>query len=178
MKNTFVIMIFIAGIILSGCSNKQKDEAQLENKKQDSVKTIEKSTPVAKDQDVKTTMTESKKKIKSADANSSEKAEASLDIKIKEGKAFLISDGDSTPLKTEGDKVLAINMPDGKLYPVEMKGSKKIITVPGKGKMESKMIKGKMYLVDSDNKMYEVKVINKKLVAMFSDGIETKLVKK
>jgi len=121
---------------------------------------------------------ENLKKLKMNSASGSENynSEAELETQIKEGKAIVIfNENESVPLETQGDKVYAINMPDGKLYPAELDGGKKMITVHGHGKMESRMINGKMYLFDKDNNMYAVKVMNNKLVAVLNNAKENNI---
>lgn len=124
-----------------------------------------------------TAISENNAKVNSAAAPSEKyNSDAALEAQIKEGKAILISnENESAPLETQGDKVYAINMPDGKLYPAELDGGKKMITVHGHGKMESRMIKGKMYLFDKDNNKYAVKVVNNKLVAVIDNTKENNI---
>jgi glucose/arabinose dehydrogenase len=185
MKTTIRMMIFVFVLAFAACSNKQKEQAQEQSPNQNSISTanspntVGSTVQVEKNLKSETAKIERRKRIQAENTFSREKAEAALEENIKEGKAFLISDeNESIPLRMEGSKVMAMTMPDGKLYPAEMDGNKAYVTIPGKGKMERKIINRKIYLVDNDDKMYEVKVIDKKLVAVLTDRTEMKLAKK
>jgi hypothetical protein len=179
MKNTVIFAVFLLVVItVVGCNSGEKDRAEMEKMKQDSIKTADSVTQVAQNQEIERKRIERNKALEKGDTFTPE-AEATLQAKIKEGKVFLLSDeGETMPFKFEGGKIMAVTMPDGKLYQVEKDGDKVMLMVPGQGKMERKMVNGKMYLVDSDDKMYTVKVVNKKLVAVLDDGSEIKLARK
>jgi len=207
MKNTLIIMVFILGLVFAGCSNKQKEQALSENKNQSQVNTTNSVAPnnfenlnnsVAQGvNNQKAEITrhmknkssrmrkaelakyENGRTLNAAGTAESENSEAVLEAELKDGRAILIYDESETvPLETQGDKVLAVNMPDGKLYPAELDNGKTIVTIPGHGKIQSKMINGKMYLFDKDNNMYAVKVTNNKLVAVLNSGKSNSYVKK
>jgi hypothetical protein len=179
MKNTVIFAVILILATMLGCKDTAKDKAALEKVRRDSIRVADSVSLVAKNEAIEKKRLERKKLLEKGDTFTPQAAEAMLQKKIKDGKVFLLSEeGEALPFKFEGGKIMAISMPDGKLYQVEKDGDKVMIMVPGQGKMERKMINGKVYLVDDDDKMYSVKVVNKKLVAILEDGSEINLAKK
>jgi hypothetical protein len=176
---SIAIMILILGLMFAGCANKQKEQAQSNQQMQNSTNTVNQTAQIKNNKKIEPAAMQRRKRMRAVYTLDRQRAEASLENKIKEGKAIVITDeGQNIPLKMVGSTVTAMAMPDGKLYPVEIEGGRTMVTIPGKGKMEKKMINGTMYLVDSDNNMYRVQVINKKLVAVLNNGTEQKLAKR
>ena len=177
MKNSIIVVVFLLGLVLAGCGNKEKEQAQLEKIRQDSIRVADSIAMVQQTMEKEKQRAERRKIMESGDtfvAEISDKAEAGL-----EGKVIIISEeGETIPFRMEGSKVLAITMPDGKLYQVEEEGDKIMLMVPGKGNMEKKQVNGKIYLVDNEDQMYEVKVSKNRLVAVLSSGTEVKLAKR
>ena len=160
MKNLFVITFFILSITFINCSDKEKDEAKLNR---------EKTEADSKSQTQKEGYTK-KQKIKTEKKTGTERADASFETKVQAGTIIPIAMGtNEESFKFEGSKIMAITLPDGKLYQIEKDGDKTIIDIPGKGKMEVIRLDEKIYLFDNDNQGYEVKFENKKLFAEKTD---------
>lgn len=160
MKKLFVIAFFILSIGFISCSDKEKDEAEL--------KRIKTETD-SKSQTQKDGYTK-KQNIKTEKETGVERADASFETKVQQGTIIPIAmSTDEESFKFSGSKIMAITLPDGKLYQVEKDGDKTIIDIPGKGKMEAIRLDKKIYLFDNDNQGYEVKFENKKLFAEKSD---------
>ncbi len=178
MKYFILSAVILFGIVSGGCGDKQKEQAELEKARQDSIR-IADSTALAEKQKQEALLKAERRKAMEQGDDFVPADDASLQGKIKEGKIILLSEeGETIPFRLEGSKILAVGMPDGKLYQVEKDGDKIMLVVPGKGKMERKSVNGKIYLVDNDDQMYEVKVENKKLIAVLDDGSEVNLAKK
>ena len=174
-------LIFAAILLVSfaGCDSKEKEQAELERMKQDSIRVADSVAQVEKQNEETRLRVERRKMMEQGDVFVPETAEAALDGQIKEGRVILLSEeGETIPFKFEGSKIMAVTMPDGKMYQVEKDGDKIMLMVPGEGKMEKRTVDGKIYLVDNEDQMFEVKVENKKLVAVLDDGTEVNLAKK
>lgn len=179
MKNTAIFTVLLLLVTLVGCGNPEKDRAEAEKIRQDSIKTADSVSMAEKNREIQAKRAERKKALEKGDTFTTEAAEAMLQEKIKDGKVFMLSDdGETIPFKFEGGKIMAVSMPDGKLYQVEKDGDKTMLLIPGGGKMERRVIDGKIYLVNDDDQTFEVKVINKKLVAVLDDGSEVNLARK
>jgi len=62
-----------------------------------------------------------------------------------------------------------MKLPDGNIYQVKQDGDKVFMNIPEKGEMEIIKLSGKYYLFDEDNQAYEVKLMNKELIAEATD---------
>jgi len=108
------------------------------------------------------------RKINQPDPVNDEKIIAETDFKgkIEKGEIILLTkEGEPYPYEFKGDKIMAMQMPDGKLHQVEVKNERTWMYVPGRGEMQALRLNGKVYLFDDDDRAYEVKVMNKELVA-------------
>ncbi len=157
MKKLCLIAFFIFSIAFISCSDKEKDEAELKQTKPEAD-----SKPLVMENQY-TGITEKGTII--------EKADASFETKVQEGTIIPIeieTNGDE-PFKFEGSKIMAMTLPDGKLYQIEKDGDKTMIDIPGKGKMQAIRLNEKIYLFDDNDQAYEVKFVNKKLYAEATD---------
>jgi hypothetical protein len=158
MKKLFVMALFILSITFISCSDKEKTEAELKREKAETdLNSVSKENKTVNEQNSKT-------------ATRIEKADASYETKVEDGTIIPIAiETENEAFEFSGSKVMAITLPDGKLYQIENENDKTFIDIPGKGKMEVIKMDNKIYLFDENNKAFEVKFEDKKLFAERTD---------
>jgi hypothetical protein len=179
MIRTLIPALFFFALIFISCTDKEKEEAELERIRQDSIRVADSLSKAQETARLERQRIERKRIMEQGDTFGPEKAQTSLEGKIAEGKVIVLTDdGETMPFRIEGNKVMAVSMPDGKLYQVSKDGDKIMLQVPGKGEMERREVNGKIYLVDKDDTMYEVKLMNNKLIAVIDEDEEIILSKR
>jgi hypothetical protein len=152
MKNLCLFSLFIFLMVLIGCSDKDKKDQK--NIRENAVSNISKNE-----------MT--KKSVNEA----AEKAEAPLEERVHKGEVILLTktaNPNSFDFGTSS-KIFGMKLPDGNIYQVKQDGDKVFMNIPEKGEMEIIKLSGKYYLFDEDNQAYEVKLMNKELIAEATD---------
>ncbi len=163
MKKLHLIIVLIPLLILASCSEQGKKANEVQNNAAVDSKTQEKSEVATKEKR----------------GNGTEMTPAIMKEKIDSGKIIMLSlNGSPPPYKYQGDKIKALELPDGKFYQIEEKGGKKWINVPGKGEMEIIRLSGKVYIFDHNDRAYEVKSVNDELIAEATDLTNVLLSKK
>ncbi|HSP88342.1 MAG TPA: hypothetical protein VLN45_09430 [Ignavibacteriaceae bacterium] len=167
MKKLFVMALFILSLTFISCSDKEKNETNLnKDKAETDSKSVSEGNKSTQKQNLET-------------ATRIERADASYETKVEEGTIIpILIENDQKAFEFSGNKILAITLADGKLYQIEKDGDKTIIDIPGKGKMQAIKMDDKVYLFDNDNKAYEVKFEDNKLYAERSDMTKILLSKK
>jgi hypothetical protein len=164
MKRLFLIIVLIPLFLLVDCADKGKKANEGENK-------VELDTKSSINKDKETAIDKERKGIKIAPAL--------LKEKIENGEAIQISlDDGPTPYGFKGDKIEALQLLDGKFYQVEKRDEKMWINVPHKGEMQIIRLSGKLYVFDDNDRAYEVKVVNNKLIAEATDLMDVLLADK
>ena len=162
MKRLYLIIVLIPLVVLMDCTDKEKKANEGEN-------TVELKT---------TSSTNSADKVKNETAEI-KMAPALLEKKIDEGEAFQISlDDGLPPYGFKGEKIDAMQLPDGRFYQIEKRDGKMWINVPYKGDMQVIRLSGKIYVFDDNDRAYEVKVVNNKLIAEATDLMDVLLAEK
>jgi hypothetical protein len=152
MKRLYLIIVLIPLVLLVDCADKGKKANEMGNKVEPNIKS---TTNVS--HEMRTT-----KGIKIAPAL--------LRKKIESGEVINISLNDGPPpYGFKGDKIEAMQLPDGKFYQVEKRDGKTWINIPHKGEMQIIRLSGKVYVFDNNDRAYEVKVVNSKLMAESTD---------
>jgi hypothetical protein len=141
MKILLGYLIIVLSLLI-GCQKSNNQGAERLKARRDSIKTADSLRQVRQAK-----LEKRRKAIEEAAV-----FQVKIQNKIKEGKAIVLSEnGESMPIQFVGDKAIAVKMPDGSLWHVEQKGNKNILHIPNVGRMEEKMINGKMMAVMPDS---------------------------